>query len=67
MKRDYTDAEFTVVGEPTRHPPFNGVGLPPDFHEWNLLGRLVYLTLYGGSVFGLAMLGRWAYAALMGH
>lgn len=56
------DAEYEIVtpARPSRaKEPWNGIGLPPDFAEWNWRGQLFYVLAMPAVMFGVWWGVRW--------
>jgi len=55
------DAEYEIVRD-VSHRNWNGIGLPPDWREWNIWGRLAYVvtfvTLMSAATWGAKALVR---------
>jgi hypothetical protein len=56
------DAEFEVVSAP-RHSEapasWNGLGVPPQWRSWNIVGKVFYVVTYAAWMLGLILLHQW--------
>jgi hypothetical protein len=52
------DAEFTVVGEPAPQS-WNGLGLPPSWHTWGFIPRVVYVVVWLSIMTGAWIGAHW--------
>lgn len=58
-KPPVTDAKFRVVRGPEKLQPWNGIGLPPEWPQWPLVSKIVFVILTAALYIGTPVLVRW--------